>query len=844
LTSLTNLTKTGRTIARNSYRLIQRILHRQRIGISNIFSQIGLNISGQIATLLTLLMVIILVLILIVINVGDISLKATALSNAADAGALQLASQLGTRSKMLKDSLGGYDKCQKGGLLNTILAVVLAVVAVVVAIVSFGVGAPLALMAIGAVAGAIGGGAGAAISGTSIGKGMLMGAAIGAAIGGGAAALAPAAGGATVTVGAGETALIETAGTTVVAEAGSTVVVAASNVTVTAAGSTVTVAAGAANVTVTAAAGSTVTVAAGAANVSVAAGTGSTVTVAAGAANVSVAAGTGSTVTVAAGATNVSVVAGTGANVTMAAGTGTVTAAGTGSSVVNAMVSAYNTVNSAISFVLSLPGKALGVLANQLGIGSAASSAAGTTLIAGEKALTIGEALSMAASGGASIYQDSVSQQMKTDAANQLAKSLNALSDRDMYREGSFLTVLSQTINDPNKVQDTGDSDGDGDTTEMIPVFQQWWDNRVTALKEENTFIFSDIAAFWQNDVTTYNNYLKTTGIPYLTRQEIGGVDGPIVLFCRALEAFGPAYDLDFWTPGPDQAAMEYWESCDPETDPNCNDQYLVSQGYDGLDIAIDEFASRTEGFDGFLEQDYGTLASIWSSWLDWFYKDVNDPDYNPLEDGSFATTFLKILGGDEQMGFIGMEYWIEEIRDIKDSLPVCQLDPYGVITNLPCKFDGISATIDQVPDDDFEEAISYIDSLKSSGMNFRFVCENLYNAIDDVDLDGFGGLNPVTYEWADSGGDHSIQVQISNFKIPHISEPCKSGNWLSNETCWYLRDYADTDGSTTKVRVTRNDPGEKSMGILGFWRTGRTVRTSAAHWNENNAIGIRRISW
>ena len=70
--------------------------------------------SGQIATLLTLSMVIVLIVIVATIKVGNVSNKATAISNAADSSALLLASQLSTKAYQLWDSLDGDPGDGKG----------------------------------------------------------------------------------------------------------------------------------------------------------------------------------------------------------------------------------------------------------------------------------------------------------------------------------------------------------------------------------------------------------------------------------------------------------------------------------------------------------------------------------------------------------------------------------------------------------------------------------------------------------------------------------------------------------------------------------------------------------
>ena len=159
------------------------------ISLKNLY---GNSEKGQISTLLLLMIVGVLAFVLVTANLGNVSTVTTNLSNAADSAALYLASQLATRSNQLWEELDrSTKKCKKGGMLSLILAIVVAIIAVVVTIFTAGAAAPamwamqnmVTLMIVGAIAGAVGGAAGAAIQGTSILTGALMGAMAGASIG-------------------------------------------------------------------------------------------------------------------------------------------------------------------------------------------------------------------------------------------------------------------------------------------------------------------------------------------------------------------------------------------------------------------------------------------------------------------------------------------------------------------------------------------------------------------------------------------------------------------------------------------------------------------------------------
>lgn len=136
--------------------------------------------AGQVATLLILIMIIGLILVMATVNIGQVAVNSTALSNAADTAALSLASSLATKSRMYWEGLGNtFEHCEKRNLLGLILALI---IAIIITIVTWGCAWYTIILA-AAVGGAVGGMIGAMITGTNIGSGILMGAMIGAAVG-------------------------------------------------------------------------------------------------------------------------------------------------------------------------------------------------------------------------------------------------------------------------------------------------------------------------------------------------------------------------------------------------------------------------------------------------------------------------------------------------------------------------------------------------------------------------------------------------------------------------------------------------------------------------------------
>ena len=182
---------------------------RKTMSLNNLSSA---KASGQIATMLILFMVVILLLILTTVNLGNISVKTTIVSNAADTAALLLASRLASRSRQMFDSLikdpderKEYERdhnkvvksCVKTGILPGIIGGLVVAVGLFVPglhfllplIGTFGVTTTGGVIAATTLVGAgVGAGAGALagkISGIGAGAGAMQGAMVGASVAGG-----------------------------------------------------------------------------------------------------------------------------------------------------------------------------------------------------------------------------------------------------------------------------------------------------------------------------------------------------------------------------------------------------------------------------------------------------------------------------------------------------------------------------------------------------------------------------------------------------------------------------------------------------------------------------------
>jgi len=785
---LAKITENSKLIAQKIRKLCRIILRREDSRVQGVVYQLVRNVSGQIATLLTLVIVVMLIMVMVVVNIGNTSLKATTVANAADAGALALASSLATSASQMRDTLGGTRHCEKGGLLGVVLAVVLAIAAVVVAIVTAGTTSTLALMAIGAAAGAIGGFIGGHIMGLNakgVWKQTVLGAQIGAAIGSFASMFVsgPA---------ANPEAIEEVSG---IAEAGKELQ------------------------------------------------------------DVGTWGKIWNNMKGAYDATIGRVVAGVGKGI---AGLETW---------VNTTI-----IQPVANFVGNLPviGKVGKFIVNILGTEVA--------LKGSENAITLGEALWNAnemSSTVQAIRGEAAEQKIKANVYNKMASSLNKLSDRATYRENAFLSALSKIVDDPRTHPDVNDINNNGSFDDEIPYFAYWWDHRTTLLEDgyesAASSIVTPIRLFFENEVEDLENDRVTTVVPNLGREERGETEGLVTELVRYLYNNGYSAQINFWQYGPTQDQWEYWQTCNPEVpgQEDCVEEYLINNGYDGLDLAIDEYylravtvatAHRDLGYEALASQAF----NIEDSWLGWYYDDVTEPGYEEEDDSSFGYVFDKIENGDPIMGIVGMNSWKGQLESIENSLPECQYDPvFGNILNapLPCRSPvawepGIYyATIDTDPDDDFDPVYDAIDELLIISSNFRNEAEAFYTEIEqeyilhfDDELTEFGGAldSMITYDWYDAQNErHIVTVETKKFSVPYITDPPKeSGNWLCNKKCWYLRSHKDDDGSKTKIKVTREDPSEKATGILGFWKTGKIERSAAAKWSSTSRPELVNNPW
>ena len=140
---------------------------------------------------------------------------------------------------------------------------------------------------------------------------------------------------------------------------------------------------------------------------------------------------------------------------------------------------------------------------------------------------TIGSVAGGAMAVGSNVFNQYVQQQMVSDAIASAAKALNGLPERDQFRENVFLTVLAQTLDDPNrttgacywpvKTEVTGDpfdANGNGNVQETISCFEYWFERRVATLKEGIPAARAPIEAFLGGPLATFQAAAERTYTP------------------------------------------------------------------------------------------------------------------------------------------------------------------------------------------------------------------------------------------------------------------------------------------------------------------------------------------
>lgn len=419
---------------------------------------------------------------------------------------------------------------------------------------------------------------------------------------------------------------------------------------------------------------------------------------------------------------------------------------------------------------------------------------------------------------GASIYNGVAGLQMQGEALQSAMEQLNGLPDRERITQVTILDALSKAVEDPTRVQDTGDSDGDGDTKEMVPAFQVWVLNRINGLSDWVVrSVRPSVERFVTRDLARFEAALPQHQA-LLARAEIEGVDGPLVELLRAL-----ARDTTFWGDGvgfwtaaqPTQAELDAF-SCASDA-ASCNEDLPRPAGYDEVDIVNDDLRGLQRLIGDIQGQKISTLTAHWETWVPLFER----------------AGLARLANGDADGDFQGVRAWVAGIQAMRDRLPACAFDVSGLVLNPPCQELRLGApafaTIDQDLDDEFVPVLGALQALADDAERLWDEARSAKRRLkgSGAALSSGGGGNPAYYQWRDSAGQHRVEVQVSDFILPYIDVE-EHGSALSKETCVILKDHTDETGANTWVTVKRVEPRNGPTG-LWTWNPGQSEIKKAA---------------
>lgn len=728
----------------------------------------GKRPAGQMATLLILVTVMLLIFVLVTLNIGQIAINRTTLSNAADSASLYMASQLATKARQLYEGLGNQtSQCQKTGFANIFLAIIIAIVAIVATIFTFGGAAvgfvamlqltvqtigTTGLMVAGAVGGAIGGALGGAISGTGAGQGALLGASIGAAIGGIAGSIGS------------------------MLSAGSSV---ATNTSVQAGGQGATISTSGGNISL--ASGESVSL--------LSSGTitqGSAVVTSTAAAN---AGGFGSAL------------AGMGVSGAGGASLGALTLGSAGYN----EVSAQDMRGKVIDKILAMLSKgserdriremafmrALQQVVDDPNFSQDTndSNANGDTreFVPAFQTWLYERAIGVGLGETANISYLTVALAQLKDMADFLATFYQGTDTNGYHVPGYFEAAEYRWVYNAASGEDgiidngasAGDFSNDGIFAQVFRALEQHG-YFVYNVSGQKSYIsgpaFADYKAYL-DEPCCGNDCGAMPPAVESTFDEFDGITSGIreaVVFIDGLMA-QPAEDRN--------ATWSSWVT------------FLYDPGYDE---SPDPYGNPSGTFYGLFTEYCATVAK-WRRDVDALVPTL--PTCAAGSDGDFVNAPCKIS---RESGF----YPEQDGQDIN----------YYFSNRWGASFSGM-------PRDEYADFYNWSGAAYNTLKGMRDKFKEIYDNLDSASgaLRDRGGTNPVRYSWGDLRGEHWVEVRVGNFRLPKI-EKKKYGNWWKGRTCMELRDYDEASQSPENYIQVRRYDQSKNMGFLGRWNPFNTV--------------------
>lgn len=166
----------------------------------------------------------------------------------------------------------------------------------------------------------------------------------------------------------------------------------------------------------------------------------------------------------------------------------------------------------------------------------------------------------------------------------------------------------------------------------------------------------------------------------------------------------------------------------------------------------------------------------------------------------------------------------VQTLRQFVETVPV----PFG--------------SSDADPDDEFREALDALAALITELEVFKGRVEDMGKRLKEADVplsEVLTGVNPVTYTWPDTRGEHAVTVEVGPFKLARLRQK-KSSGFLKTKICMILTDYEDRDGSNTWVKVSRRDPSHE----MGFtkWLGSRITKVARIGY-DHDRVGVAAIT-
>lgn len=305
-------------------------------------------------------------------------------------------------------------------------------------------------------------------------------------------------------------------------------------------------------------------------------------------------------------------------------------------------------------------------------VSTATAAAAGVMASASGVAFSVGVST---VAGAAAAYNAALTLDVNGAAIRSLVNAMNGLPEFEGIRENTFFQALQQVVDDPNKVVDVDDLDGDNNTSEEISAFVYWWNDHIADLKASLGQKGDDIAEFLQEVFIPFFENVRFSMLPYLDRREVecpcSTAESRGVGLLRVLQECG--YGVS-WLPGPDQGSLIDWY-CDPEdTAPPAGFDYI-----DALRYILEEFVSYGRGV---LKEKEDNCGIYYEYDIDTLDKQLkfdncvdNDQDwfdilYCPGDDTSLWSSLRDSIDL--------LQDGLDQIQSVRDSLPGCQLQ-YGI---------------------------------------------------------------------------------------------------------------------------------------------------------------------